>query len=148
MSTVADTLAQLRQEAQGKLSEAEQLEKLVAAYPDLQKYVGRWNKVAYYSKTVNAQANRFDLRHNCGCCADSPLELWPYLETELGKVYTDPPSFQIGEKHWICGDTSYPGWKDKLRAAGISEEIIGAAQEHFREGRQSRMEAAYEDDDE
>lgn len=142
MSSVHDDVAVLRKEIDTKRLEAEKLSRLAEEYPDIQKHTGRWNKVAYYSKSVNTKVQRFDLRHNCGCCNDSPLELWPYLETPHGNVYSDPPSFQVGEKHWIAGDEAYGGWKLKLRNAGIPEEIIGAVQVHFDEGKQARIEAA------
>ena len=104
--------------------EADQLANLTAKYPDLKKYVGRWNKVAYYSSQANAQTTDYDLRHNCGCCNDSPLELWPYLSTEDGRVYSDPPSFMIGERDDYQGERAYDGWEEKLRRAKIPEALI------------------------
>lgn len=144
--SIHQDIAKLREERDRKAAEANQLEALLAEFPDLQKRVGRWNKVAYYSKTANSKVNNYDLRHNCGCCNDSPLELWPYLETPHGKVYSDPPCFQVGERHWIAGDRPYDGWKTKLRDAGIPEPIIKAVVEHFREGAESRRSLAESDD--
>jgi hypothetical protein len=132
-------------------TEADKLERLLKRFPDLLRNENRWKTVRYYSKSVNTQVNRFDMAHSCGCCNDAPLLVWPYLETPDGNVYSDPPSFQVGEKHWISGDTAYPGWKDKLRAGGIPEDIIGAVSMHFKQSAEERREAAesssYDDDD-
>lgn len=143
--TIHDEIAAIRKE-QDKRLEAERLERIATAYPDLRKYVGRWGKVAYCSKSVNSKVNRFDLRHSCGCCTDSLLELWPYLETPDGNVYSDPPVFWIGEQHWIAGDLPKKGWRRELRAAGIPEVIIQAAEDHFRRGAEDRK-SAVEDDE-
>ena len=148
MADVGKTVGSLLQEAADKMAEAERLKALMKEFPDLQKYVGRWNKVAYYSKTVNEKVQRFDLRHNCGCCNDSPLEVWPYLETPHGKVYSDPPQFVVGERHWISGDVPHSGWKKLLQEAHLPEAIIGAISAHFREDAEYRKSLADDDDEE
>lgn len=126
-------IEQLRKEAAEKIALAGQLEQLLVKYPNLRKHTGRWNKVAYYSKDVNAVVDRFDMRHNCGCCNDSPLEVWPYLETPLGKVYSEPSMFRVGEKEpYYHGDRPYKGWDKTMRDAGIPEPIIGAVKMHFK----------------
>lgn len=126
-------IEKLRKEAAEKLALADQLEQLLVKYPNLRKHTGRWNKVAYYSKDVNALVDRFDMRHNCGCCNDSPLEIWPYLETPLGKVYSEPSMFRVGEKEpFYHGDIPYKGWDKTMRDAGIPEPLIGAVKVHFR----------------
>ncbi len=149
--TIAEDIAKAEKEAAAQSSEADRLKNLAKAYPDLKKYVGRWNKVAYYSKTVNTKVDRFDMRHNCGCCSDSPLEVWPYLETPDGNIYSDPPSFCVGERDpAMCGDRPNPGWKTTLQNAGIPEDIIGAVSMHFKRCRDEAIayaEGAFGDDD-
>lgn len=144
--SIHQDIAKLREERDQKDQEAKRLEVLLAEFPDLQKYTGRWNKVAFYSPTVNGRVNRFDMRHNCGCCRDSPLELWPYLETPHGKVYSDPPKFVIGEQHWISGDRPSDDWKKKLQEAGLPEDIIGAVSMHFKKCAEERKLLAESDD--
>jgi hypothetical protein len=130
---VAETVAAMRGAAQGLLSEADQLERLMKDFPDLKKKVGRWNKVVFYSRSANTRATGYDSRHNCGCCADSPLEIWPYAETEHGRVYTDPPEFRVGERDpMFSGDRPYDGWDKKMRDAEIPEAIVSAVAAHFR----------------
>jgi hypothetical protein len=129
-----DDSEKLRKEAADKLAEADRLDKLQADYPDLKKYTGRWNKVSYFSKTVNSQVTDFDQRHNCGCCNDSPLEIWPYLSTPHGKVYSDPPMFVVGERDpYEYGDTPYEGWDTKLSDANIPQAIIERVRRLFRD---------------
>lgn len=130
MTTIQESLAKLQAEQDAKQAELDRLKRLAEKYPDLQKHIGRWEKVAYYSKIANTQATRFDMRHNCGCCSDSPLELWPYMETPDGNIYTDPPMFTIGEREGL-GDRPYDGWKRKLQNAGLPESLIGACEVYF-----------------
>lgn len=125
MTSAADAIKKLQEESEAKAKEAERLHILQAEFPDLQRRVGRWNKEAFYSKTVNTRVTGYDARHNCGCCNDSPLEVWPYLETPHGKVYSDPPMFVIGERNpYGSGDLARPGWEDQLRKVRIPEALI------------------------
>jgi hypothetical protein len=130
MTTIGEEVSKVRAEALKQQAEAERLVKLAEAFPDLKKHTGRWGKIAYYSASVNEKVIDYDQRHNCGCCNDSPLEIWPFLETELGRVYSDPPSFQVGER-FDYGDRPYPKWEDSLRKAKIPESILERVQAHF-----------------
>jgi hypothetical protein len=148
MSSIYDAIAVMHKEIATKQNEIilkqkeiESLTKLVEKYPDLEKQVGRWNKVAYSSKTVNGLVNRFDLRHNCGCCNDSPVEVWPYLETEHGNVYSNPSKFVVGEKGYYGGDVPYKNWEKELQNAGIPDVIIGAIKMHFKKEKESMIES-------
>lgn len=130
--TIADAIAKAEREAAAHSAEAERLRKLVAAYPDVREHVGRWNKVTFCSRSVNASVDRFDMRHNCGCCDDSPLEIWPYVETPLGKVYSDPPVFMVGQRDSFAGgDRPYPDWETKMSDAGTPQSIVDAVSAHF-----------------
>lgn len=142
MSTIAEEVAKLRKESEEHVAEASRLEKMAAAYPDLRRHEGRWEKVAFCSKSVNALVTDYDMRYNCGCCSDSPLELWPYINTDHGKIYSDPPMFFIGEKSWMGGDDPRPGWKESLRKEGIPESIVDRVKLHFSEEREARIAAA------
>jgi hypothetical protein len=125
MSTVADSAAILKKEAEEKFAEAERLLKLQQAFPDIQKHVGRWNKIAYYTKSVNSLVDNYEARHNCGCCSDSPLEIWPYLQTEHGRIYSEPACFMVGRRNpYDYEDEPIPGWESKLSSAGIQQSLI------------------------
>jgi hypothetical protein len=129
---VTEIVTAMRDAATGLHREADQLEYLMTDFPDLKKKVGRWNKVVFYSRSVNARVTDYDSRHNCGCCQDSPLEIWPYVMTEHGRVYSDPPEFRVGERDpMLSGDRPYEGWDKKMREAEIPETIIAAVAVHF-----------------
>lgn len=146
MASVQDELAKLNKEASDKVAEAERLVRLSAAFPDLQKHVGRWNKVAYYSASVNSKVDQVEFRYNCGCCSDSPLEAWPYLNTTEGRVYSDPPCFQVGEKHYLGGGRPYSDWRSRLEKVGLSEVVIQLVSDHFGRSKADRIAAAEADD--
>jgi hypothetical protein len=142
--SLADEILKAEKDAASKLGEIERMKKLAEAHPDIRKYVGRWEKAVFCSKSVNTKVSDYDLRHNCGCCNDSPLEVWPYLETPLGKVYSDPPMFFVGERDPMTyGDHPKPGWKGLLRAADIPEALIDRISLHFRQ--QQEAARAYAD---
>lgn len=103
-------------------------------FPDLETYVGRWNKKVYCSKLANSRVTSYESRYNCGCCDDSPLEIWPYIETEHGRVYSSPARFFVGKRNPSYGYEDdeddepyvypYPDWRQRLAKHGISEEVI------------------------
>lgn len=133
MTSAADEIQALQQEAAKKQAEAERLQKMAAAFPDLQRYEGRWKKIVHYSASVNEQCTNYDARHNCGCCLDSPLEIWPYMETEFGPVYSSPSCFMVGERDpYRSGDKPWPGWDQEMRKAKIPEAIIERVSSWFR----------------
>lgn len=150
MADMSQVLESLQKEADEKQQALNNLRKLQERFPDLQRDVDRWKKVRYFARSVNAQVERFEIGHNCGCCPDSPLEIRPYIETELGRVYSGPPCFKVGEKHWMGGDKPYPNWQQNFRDAGIPEALIGAVAHHFRvcadERKQMAEESDYEDE--
>lgn len=125
MTSAAESAEALRKEAERAMAEADRLTRLQAEFPDLRRHEGRWKKVVYCSKSVNQSVDDFESRHNCGCCNDSPLEVWPYKSTPEGRVYTDPPCFFVGERDvWGYGDRAHPDWGKGLRTAGIPEPLI------------------------
>jgi hypothetical protein len=132
-TAVAREIATLRAEAEAKKAESDRLTALLAAFPDLRRYEGRWKKVAYWSPTVNEKVTDFDYRANCGCCSDSPIEVWMYVETPHGRVYSDPPMFFVGHRNAeMGGDDPEAGWQEKLRAARLPEAIVERVGHLFR----------------
>jgi hypothetical protein len=125
--------------ANAKAAELERVEKLTTMYPDLSRREGRWKRVVLCSRLVNDQATDVFLRFNCGCCPDSPLEAWPYVKTEHGDVYSDPPYFMVGERHWISGSTPLENWEASLRRESIAETVITRLREHFGLERSKRI---------
>lgn len=89
MKSIIDELADLQKEIDQKQAELDNLNKLFGLYPNLLKHTNRWKTVRYCSSDVNKNVNKCEIRHNCGCCSDSPLEIWPYLETDFGNIYSN-----------------------------------------------------------
>jgi hypothetical protein len=139
MTPINNHVDSIRKEIQEKTDELNRIERLIDLYPDLQIHVGRWKKVVFCSKQVNAKVVQYESRHNCGCCNDSPLEIWPYVETEFGKVYSNPTGFFVGENSYY-GDIPSGGWEKELSDAGISDEIIEKVQAHFDHQRETALE--------
>jgi hypothetical protein len=138
------------EEAQAKAISAQaefaRIERLSAKYPQLAQHTGRWDKRMLCAPEVNGLVDKFEWRHNCGCCADSPLEVWPYLEDGGARVYSKPASFVVGERFGE-GDRSHFGWDKALRKVGIRQELI-AEIARFLEGRRERAGNDTDDDEE
>jgi hypothetical protein len=139
--TIADDIEKAKRIAAENLTLANNLQQLLQLYPDLRKYVGRWKKEVYCSAAVNSLVTKFELRHNCGCCADTPLEGWFYIETEFGKVYSDPPKIVIGQRdeETYC---DFPGsnWILSLKEIRIPEKIINQLEQYFEDEKQDAYE--------
>lgn len=128
--SLEDHINKLNSEIEKNQKELATLEKLKAQFPDLRVHINRWKTQRYYSALANELAEHYDMKHNCGCCGDSPLEVWPYTEYEGQRVYSDPPVFTVGENSYF-GDVPHEGWEDKLRVAKIKEKLIDSIQIHF-----------------
>lgn len=140
-----EPLAKKREEAVRALAAIEDemamTEKLKALYPDLKRHVGRWEKVVYCSPSVNGLVDKYEARRNCGCCRDSPLELWPYLETEHGRVYSYPTGIFIGELDpFLGGAVSKSGWREQLRSHNLPEALIEKVSGMFDDEREKARE--------
>jgi hypothetical protein len=135
-SQIEEEVDKLRAHAARCEAEAARLTALHTRYPGLKKQVGRWNKVAYCATSANARVDRFDIRHNCGCCSDSTLEVWPYVEVD--HVYSNPACFRVGNKA-EHGDVPLYGWDVEMREAKIPETIIGAVKMHFGRRREALL---------
>lgn len=152
LRSIPGVIETLEKELAEKQKDLNNIKTWYSQYPDLKRNVNRWNRIRFCSASVNSEVTDFDMSHNCGCCSDSPLEVWPYLETDQGRLYSDPACYQVGEKHWISGDSPYEGWKKKLRDNKIPEDIIKKISAHFKADAEYRKELAeesdYDDEDE
>jgi len=119
-----------RQEAEAVLATANWLRDHADVFPDLHERTDRWNNKRWSSKGANAKVTSCEIHHNCGCCYDSPLEVWPYCEVDGKRVYSDPPHFTVGQKGG-GGDEAFSGWAHKLREAGISVAVIDQVKAFF-----------------
>jgi hypothetical protein len=101
-------------------------------FPDLKIHINRWNTQRCTSTKAITLADKCEIAHNCGCCNDSPTELWPYTEFNGLKIFAEGIPFHIGERCYCYGEKEYDGWQEKLRAKGLREEIITQAEEWFK----------------
>ena len=115
-----------------RMGEIDKTLELIKKFPNLANHVNRWEKVRLYTSHVNKIVDKFDMSHNCGCCSDSALELWPYVEIDGMKIYSSPPVFLIGEK---CGsgDTPDVDWRKDLEEHNIPICIINEVTKYFEE---------------
>lgn len=130
----------LQKEVDLKLNEINNLKSLSKIYPNLKKHTSRWKQVRYYSKNVNSLVTDCDIRHSCGCCPDSPLYVWPYIETAHGKIYSDPPSFCVGEMDNYYADEPLKNWKELLKNADISNVVVEIIKEYFNQEKEKVIE--------
>lgn len=106
-------------------AEVAEIVKLRQEFSDLEVHINRWEKVRFWSPSVNPLANDAEINHSCGCCSDSPLLATPVLKKEDGtKVYGTPEIF-VGQKNeFRYGDTLDEGWEEKLREKNVSDVVI------------------------
>lgn len=126
MGTFTEKLEQLDKEVADRQAEANRVRQLAEMFPDLETHTDRWKRQRYISKSVNGRVADYELRRTCGCCPDAPRVLWPYVETEFGRVYSNPPSFYL--THF--GDFGFnealdPQFEKSARDAGLPENLIG-----------------------
>lgn len=110
-------------EAQAQVEKAEKAMRLAERYTDLKVSIDRWERERYVSASVNSLCDDMEIRHNGGCCEDSPVEIWPFLASSDGSVYAAGGPFRVGEK---AGGYEVPweGWETTLRLAQIPNVLI------------------------
>lgn len=126
--TMEHHVEELRTEAE----KYDRLLKLQKEFPDLRVDVDRWKNVRYMSASVNGKCNQFEWRRTCGCCPDAGLLAMPYVETTLGKIYSNPVSpREIGEGDEYSWVVEHNGWEESYRKVGISENLIQQIKERL-----------------
>ncbi len=114
-------------------AQAEEAERWLKKFPDLQVHTSRWQKVRLWSPSVNPIANDVEIHHSCGCCDDSPLYVTPVLVEGDSKVY-GTPQISIGEKYaGGFGDMLDGNWKEMLNEKNVSSAVIEKVREYEKE---------------
>lgn len=133
-STLQKHIEKLTKEVAERQKELSIVQKLLERFPDLTVETDRWHVVRFSAPSANSQVTLFETKHNCGCCADSPLEVWPYLLSDGVRVHSSPASITIGErKSYGFGDAPYPGWQGRLLKLGIPNELVERIEHVFPE---------------
>lgn len=120
-------------------------EKILEVYPDVELKVDRWNREYLCSPSVNTEAKEVLMKFNCGCCADSPLQAMPYVKVEGQTIWSEPQYFFVGDPFNYDGVLPKKGWKERMRAKNISEEVISKVEASLR-ARFPRFDPDDEDD--
>ena len=118
----------LLEKIQKQQNELDKIKKLIELFPDLRENVDRWKNVKYASKSANKLCTDYHIRFSCGCCADAGRLLCPFVETEFGRVYSDPVEFWIGQKDL---DSLNENWQQQLKDAEIPQAIIEKLESHY-----------------
>ncbi len=109
---------------------------LVLEYDDIYIDTSRWNTERYCSSHVNSLCSEVEIRHICGCCSDSPIEVevWPYIVNNNDiRIYSDPPGFIVGNGNFYGKEIPYDDWKVKLKDNNISDIVINKVTVWFNE---------------
>jgi len=108
-----------------------QLRSLLKQYPDLGMSRDRWGKEVVFSNSLRSRDDlQYLIKNNCGCCSDSPKELWAYITLDDGKtlpisrVYTESHNMFIGVDATGYRTTPHSEFVEKLRKKGYSEKFI------------------------
>lgn len=102
---------------------------LLTEYPDIVELSDRWGNVRLASASANNMVDKTDIHHNCGCCTDSPLEVYPYTEIDGQQIYANPPCYTVGNRYWNGGDEPCSNWRDRLKHLPLT--ITEQVQEYF-----------------
>ena len=93
-------------------------------YPDLKQNTSRWRDIRYCTPALNGSVTDCEIKHACGCCPDSLIYVWPYVENDGFRLYAHPIPFTVGNKYIDDGEEPREGWDIKMREAGIPELVI------------------------
>ena len=129
-------IAKQKKEHEDSIKELDHLVSLIEhKYPDLERTSDRWNNIRYKSVLVNSKVTDCEIHHTCGCCADAPLVLEPFLIEDGGvKIYSNPTGFYIGQKYECgYGEMASEGWEKQLIKNNIPEHIIQEVLKYFEE---------------
>jgi hypothetical protein len=100
-------------------------------YDNVKVDINRWNTKRIYTKEVNEKVNEVEIRHNCGCCSDSPIEIWPYyLEDGSINIYCDPIPLIVGN-----GNEPNENWQQQFIDNKIPQTIINRVSKWFKENK-------------
>jgi len=125
MTTAAQKISELNKEVANRSEEATRLKSLSELFPDLCVHTNRWGTQRYVSASANSRVTNYETRRTCGCCVDAPRVAWFYLETKLGRVYSDPPDFYLTKfDDFGSNECLDPQFEEAARKAAIPESLI------------------------
>jgi len=135
-----ESLENQRSEA---ISDFDRVSRLRSEFSDLRVETDRWKTTRYKAKSANTRVAHIEFRRTCGCCSDAGILAMPYMETALGRIYSDPHRMEIGEGRSYDWVREFPGWEERYREAGIPEEIVAKIRSYL----DAELALANDDDD-
>jgi len=106
---------------------------IASDFPDLVRHVDRWGDHRYESRHANTVVTDVHIVHACGCCADAPLYIWPYLKIGDQQIYAKGIPFYIGDRYGYSGELPAEDWKKTLKAANLPDAILEQVATYFKE---------------
>lgn len=115
-----------------KLERIKQIKELKALYPDLAVYRNSLREFDYYliSESVNSKVNLYDIPYNC---YDLVVQVFPYINTAFGNIYSWPCSFHVGTYDSNYYIKPIDDWEKNLRGCDISENVIEGVSEFLKD---------------
>lgn len=101
------------------------LTSLKSGFDDLRVLRDDTGKSYWCSAQANPEVDRFEVHGSSRSAEASPLEVWTYISTLEGRLYSDPPCHRIGEAV-IGGFGELPdfGWESFLGLSKINKDLI------------------------
>lgn len=106
---------------------------LLKEFPDLEEFGDRWNNIYFKAKSADSKVNQVWFNHNCGCCADSPYQAWPYIEFAGEKIHSSLGCIVVGESDDYEGERPYPNWEEKVK--DLPPVITDIIRQNFKENK-------------
>lgn len=142
MSRADEAVAELLVDINDKQKVLDAIQYLQKLYPDLKvERDGRitsFTSIKFCSGSVNCIVDGADIFkgfHSFDALKNNEeiVEAWPFTTVEGYKIYSDPPSFTIGQTNNSgFGVTPKAGWEDAMEEAGIARPGIRAAKDHLK----------------
>lgn len=125
-SSVERRLKALDNLIQTSQNELKQIQFLLEIFPDLEVKIDQWKNKYFSATTANLKVEDFYTAHSCGCCSDSPLFAYPYLEINGVRVHSEPERFYIGEQcdYVASGERYDDGCIEKLQEHQIAKGVV------------------------
>lgn len=124
-------VAKLKDDAEKASTEYERIARLQQEFPGLRQQTDRWKNVRYKSASVNSLCDSYEFIRSCGCCPDPAIWAQPYVNTALGKIFSDPYQFYVGEGRTHSWIHEEHGWERKMQEAGIPGSVITDIRNHL-----------------
>lgn len=122
----------LKKKTENYISKAQALLYLCDQYDLLEgvdsRWDDRWDNIYYYSSKINNLANNVEIYHACTCCSDAILIARPYIVVNGINLFSNPPTFNIGEGHDDC-NICYGNWQNQFKE--FNPIIIEIIQKYF-----------------